>query len=168
MLPDLALSSTLMGSNHPCVELIFMVPKVFEPLKFDCTCARKFSFFASLIGNYDMLISNLIRLNPKVLPLGARNRFYLINQIFFISHNAPKIYFPLNRNNRRPPSVKSRKFDPSPLSISNLDPPPPPTHTQTHTTHTHAKEKKYPNLSSNQIVTDFFHYDFSQIHRGLI
>ena len=31
---DLALSPT--GSNYPCLELIFMFPKVFEPLKFDC------------------------------------------------------------------------------------------------------------------------------------
>ena len=36
MPPDLALLSTLNGSNYPCLELIFMVPKVFEPLKFDC------------------------------------------------------------------------------------------------------------------------------------
>ena len=36
MPPDLALSSTLNGSNYPCLELIFMVPKVFEPLMFDC------------------------------------------------------------------------------------------------------------------------------------
>ena len=36
MLPDLVLLSTLNGSNYPCLELIFMVPKVFEPLKFDC------------------------------------------------------------------------------------------------------------------------------------
>ena len=36
MPPDLALSSTLIGSNYPCLELIFMVTKVFEPLKFDC------------------------------------------------------------------------------------------------------------------------------------
>ena len=34
--PDLALLSTLISSNYPCLELIFMVPKVFEPLKFDC------------------------------------------------------------------------------------------------------------------------------------
>ena len=34
---DLALLSTLIGSNYPCLELIVMVPKVFEPLKFDCT-----------------------------------------------------------------------------------------------------------------------------------
>ena len=36
MPPDQALSSTLIGSNYPCLELIFLVPKVFEPLKFDC------------------------------------------------------------------------------------------------------------------------------------
>ena len=36
MSPGLALSSTLIGSNYPCLEHIFMVPKVFEPLKFDC------------------------------------------------------------------------------------------------------------------------------------
>ena len=32
---DLALLSTLIGSNYPSLELIFMVQKVFEPLKFD-------------------------------------------------------------------------------------------------------------------------------------
>ena len=36
MPPDLALLSTLIGSNYPCLELIFMAPKVFEPLKFHC------------------------------------------------------------------------------------------------------------------------------------
>ena len=34
MPPNLTLLSTLIGSNFPCLELIFMVPKVFEPLKF--------------------------------------------------------------------------------------------------------------------------------------
>ena len=34
--PDLALELTLIGSNYPCLEHIFMVPKVFEPLKFYC------------------------------------------------------------------------------------------------------------------------------------
>ena len=37
MPPNLELSSTLIGSNYPCLELIFMVPKVFEPLKFYCS-----------------------------------------------------------------------------------------------------------------------------------
>ena len=38
---DLAPLSTLTGSNYPCLELIFMVPKVFEPLKFDCIMKDK-------------------------------------------------------------------------------------------------------------------------------
>ena len=37
MPPDLALLSTLIGSNFPCLEQIFMVRKVFEPLKFYCS-----------------------------------------------------------------------------------------------------------------------------------
>ena len=37
MLPDLVLLSALTGLNYPCLELIFMVPKVFDPLKFDCS-----------------------------------------------------------------------------------------------------------------------------------
>ena len=43
--PELALLSTLTGSNYPCLELIFMVPKVFEPLKFDCILILPFSLF---------------------------------------------------------------------------------------------------------------------------
>ena len=34
---DLTIKSTHIGSNYPCLEQIFMVPKVFEPLKFYCT-----------------------------------------------------------------------------------------------------------------------------------
>ena len=36
--PDLALWLTLSGSNYPCLEQLYMVPKMFEPLRFDCTC----------------------------------------------------------------------------------------------------------------------------------
>ena len=36
MPPDLALWLTLISSNHPCLEHIFVVPKAFEPLKFYC------------------------------------------------------------------------------------------------------------------------------------
>ena len=47
MPPDMALLSTLIGSNYPCLEQIFMVPKVFEPLKFDCIWNGKFSEWKS-------------------------------------------------------------------------------------------------------------------------
>ena len=43
MPPDLALLSILIGSNYPCLELIFMVPKVLEPLKLDCIMNAKSS-----------------------------------------------------------------------------------------------------------------------------
>ena len=50
MPPNLALLSTLIGSNYPCLELIFMGPKVFEPLKFDCIYFR---FGSKLCGQID-------------------------------------------------------------------------------------------------------------------
>ena len=34
--PGVALIVTFRGSNYRCLEQIFMVPKGFEPLKFDC------------------------------------------------------------------------------------------------------------------------------------
>ena len=36
LLPDLALGLTLSGSNHPCLEQIYMVRKMSELLRFDC------------------------------------------------------------------------------------------------------------------------------------
>ena len=58
MSPVLALLSTLTGSNYPGLELIFMVPKVFEPLKFDCISATlriKLIFFISNASNNSFL-----------------------------------------------------------------------------------------------------------------
>ena len=34
--PDLVLWLTLTSSNYPCLEHVYLVPKVFEPLKFYC------------------------------------------------------------------------------------------------------------------------------------
>ena len=52
--PDVALLSALIGSNYPDFEHIFMVPKVFEPLKFYCisnevrqTRVPAFNFFSA-------------------------------------------------------------------------------------------------------------------------
>ena len=36
LLPDLAPLLTLSDSNHLCLEQFSMVPKLFEPSKFDC------------------------------------------------------------------------------------------------------------------------------------
>ena len=43
MPPDLALLSTLIGSNYPRFKLIFMVPKVFEQLKF-CIMSKRAAY----------------------------------------------------------------------------------------------------------------------------
>ena len=40
MPPDLEQSVTLISSNYPCLEHIFMVPTAFEPLKFYCMFLR--------------------------------------------------------------------------------------------------------------------------------
>ena len=37
LLPNLVPWLTLSGSNYPCLERISMVPKTFEPFRFDCT-----------------------------------------------------------------------------------------------------------------------------------
>ena len=40
LLPELVPRLTLSGSNYPCLERISMVPKMFEPLRFDCNKAK--------------------------------------------------------------------------------------------------------------------------------
>ena len=41
-LPNLAPGLILNGSNYPYLEQIFMVPKRFEPLRFDCIMCRMY------------------------------------------------------------------------------------------------------------------------------
>ena len=50
MPPDLALLSTLIGSNYPCLELVFIV---FEPLKFDCN-----NKLGSMITTYNIAVTD--------------------------------------------------------------------------------------------------------------
>ena len=81
MPPDLALLSTLTGSNYPCLELIFMVPKVFEPLKFDC--------ILYLFSYKTMFFCSKIQCNPKFLMhvynfgiVLKKKNFIFINQFY--------------------------------------------------------------------------------------
>ena len=39
--PDLVLGLVLSGSNYPCLEQIYVVPKMFELLRFDCIIQKK-------------------------------------------------------------------------------------------------------------------------------
>ena len=66
MPPNLALLSTLTGSNYPCLELIFMVPKVFELLKFDC--------------NYDINSPRLQSLADQMPGLNANVRNWILGR----------------------------------------------------------------------------------------
>ena len=56
MAPDLVLLSILTGSNYPCLELIFMVPKVFKPLKFDCSLDTFPTFSLHFNSSYRKLL----------------------------------------------------------------------------------------------------------------
>ena len=42
-------NKTLNGSNYPCLEHIFIVPKVFEPLKFDYINIPAFAVFLKVL-----------------------------------------------------------------------------------------------------------------------
>ena len=70
------LLSTLIGSNYPCLELIFMVPKVFEPLKFDCIriniCKYNRTVQEPSHGNLDIASTNF----GLRLMIVVRFRFY--------------------------------------------------------------------------------------------
>ena len=48
--PGVALIITFQGSNYRCLEQIFMVPKGFEPSKFDCRFRRflKLAYFCKV------------------------------------------------------------------------------------------------------------------------
>ena len=71
---DLALSSTLISSNYPCLELIFMVPKVFEHLKFDCIMQKSLDNKA-LQKSLDNKASQVIQ-SPRTGPF-----FLLISSV---------------------------------------------------------------------------------------
>ena len=59
MPPDMALRLILISSNYPCLEHIFMVPKVFEPLKFYC-------IFKPTFTEPGTISSNLISMNQTL------------------------------------------------------------------------------------------------------
>ena len=47
MSPELALCLILISSNYPCLEHIFMAPKMFEPFKFYCIFSKCYISFAN-------------------------------------------------------------------------------------------------------------------------
>ena len=96
MPPDLAPLSTLNGSNYPCLELIFMVPKVFEPLKFDCIMDP----YKILRHEERQRSENQTRFCPNLLTSRMRYDVITFAQAQFysdtITHNVshPRLYQP--------------------------------------------------------------------------
>ena len=67
MHPDLAPRLTFISSNYPCLHPIFMVPKVFEPLKYDCIGQKFGNFLFCLNNTVQPLLSKHLRDNLTVL-----------------------------------------------------------------------------------------------------
>ena len=88
MRPDLALWLTLNGSNYPYLEQIFYVPKVFEPLKFDCMEIPR-------------------EINVKKIALGNKEHKALITK-----HNPPKVHNKIGmpRNNSQNSTSTNTKW----------------------------------------------------------
>ena len=48
---------TLTGLNCPCLELIFMVPKVFESLEFECSSSSFISFSGKINACHNLYVN---------------------------------------------------------------------------------------------------------------
>ena len=87
MPPDLGVLSTLIGSNYPCLELIFMVRNVFEPLKFYCIFNDK----SAAWSNFIMQLSESFTAHmAKILILRQRKS----EQILFVRFLSLNIKIP--------------------------------------------------------------------------
>ena len=64
-IPDLALELTLISSNYPCLEHIFMVPKVFETLKFYCMSVIVYFALALMHSERQKMYASLVFLSAK-------------------------------------------------------------------------------------------------------
>ena len=109
MLPDLALSLTINCTNHPCQEHIFMVQKVFMPLKFCCTCISHPLFESLRTGlTYILTAVRQQKLPISMFRLGmelwagclgevgggkGRVRFHLSHKIFSDPSQSHQIFF---------------------------------------------------------------------------
>ena len=62
LLPDLVPWLTLSGSNYPCLEWISMVPKMFEPLRFDCIWVRYI----------DLVVADWLQFYYPLIPCGLQ------------------------------------------------------------------------------------------------
>ena len=97
MPPDLALLSTLHGWNYPCLELNFMVTKVFEPLQFDCICTRVSRLFCDVnvnVENWPRGYKTFFMLNSVEHKILNAHKYKNINKFsIFPAQISPECYF---------------------------------------------------------------------------
>ena len=89
MPPDLALLSTLIGLNYPCLQLIFMIPKVFEPLKFYCISYFYLhfnSFYLKLLISHTKFSSSA-QLFQDISSLGKHFDFDILGVDYYYNVN---------------------------------------------------------------------------------
>ena len=82
LLPELVPWLTLSGSNYPCLEQISMVPKMFEPLRFDCSLdlircnsrrRRLQSVWVSILSDQYLLCALWKSKNPRLLHVKRKD-----------------------------------------------------------------------------------------------
>ena len=79
MPPDLAQWLTLISSNYPCLEYIFMVPNVFEPLKFYCNnVSKEIRFTLSIVLFWQSMKPNNLKSVSWFSEYKRSARVYLI------------------------------------------------------------------------------------------
>ena len=102
LLYDLALWLTLSGANNPYLELIFMVPRLFEPLRFDCNI---FYFSIAYVVNTHLNCLESSR-QVEAIQMGTHNIcFYTLIEVFQTSTN--NMYFSMATQNT---IMKTRLF----------------------------------------------------------
>ena len=74
MPPGMALIVTTRGSNYRCLEQIFMVPKGFEPSKFDCIL----SIFRYIISMYANIFATRY-CNQLICMVSKVDNVYVVN-----------------------------------------------------------------------------------------
>ena len=95
----LALWLTYISLNYPCLEHIFMIPKLFEPLKFYCISFQSLFFF--------FFFWNIIIFFVLVVCFLVINHYYLFNtRIYIDSKKFPYIKYYSRTSMARTPMAR--------------------------------------------------------------
>ena len=85
---DLALRFTLINSKYPCLENIFMVPKVLEPLKFSVVVNANYLAIVTVTAKSDIVsivfvVLIFLCMTKKIKKCNDNNNFYHMTSLIF-------------------------------------------------------------------------------------